>query len=280
MAVGMLACGALGGLAYKLYETRRDVDKLKLAAQRWEREPNPASPRRTGARPWGGGRAERLTDRKGNVFAVYVLDLDKTRVKIYDRDESGDRFRSFERLQEYLAGKDETLLFATNGGMFTPEGRPVGLLVVNSQEVAPLDLGDGDPSTNFYLKPNGVFAITDREAVVMESTRFNGWAGKSSVTFATQSGPMLLVDGAVHPKFEKQSSNLKLRSGVGVISQQQVVFAISEKDVNFYDFAMLFQQLKCKNALFLDGVISRMYLPALERDDLEGDFGSIIAVSR
>jgi uncharacterized protein YigE (DUF2233 family) len=34
-----------------------------------------------------------------------------------------------------------------------------------------------------------------------------------------------------------------------------VVFAISEKAVNFYDFAMMFkQEFGCQNALYLDGV--------------------------
>jgi uncharacterized protein YigE (DUF2233 family) len=280
--IAVCGMGLLGGLLYNQYRLDREVDKLKQTVEDLRQELRPNNSRKNGIRNVTGvGLSKKITDNKGNVFDVFLVDLNKTPVKIYYQDDDGRHFSNFIRLKEYLEEKGETLVFATNGGMYTAQNTPVGLLIVDSKEVSPIDLKDGNPDTNFYLKPNGVFALTDKGAVVMESSKFQAWAEKSNVTFATQSGPMLVIDGNIHPKFRQNSSNLNIRSGVGIISSNQVIFAISEKEVNFYDFAILFsQQFKCKNALFLDGVVSRMYLPALERYDLEGDFGSIIAVSK
>lgn len=253
---------------------KRSVEGLRLQAGNTNVRNVPKVPARDGL-------ARKVTDSKGNVFDTFIVDMTKTPVKIYHEDDGGNRIASFQQLREYLEKHGEEVVFATNGGMYTPQGTPVGLLIENGQEKAPLDLRNGGPDANFYLKPNGVFAMTNKEAVVMESSKFGIWTEREKVTYATQSGPMLIIDGKVHPKFKSDSPNLTIRSGVGVLNNTQIVFAISEKDVNFYDFAMLFlQQFKCKNALYFDGFVSRMYLPTLDRHDLEGDFGSIIAVSK
>jgi uncharacterized protein YigE (DUF2233 family) len=91
---------------------------------------------------------------------------------------------------------------------------------------------------------------------------------------------MLVINGNLHPKFNKGSSNTNIRSGVGITATGQVIFAISDKPVNFYDFATLFRDgLHCANALYLDGAISQMYLPNSRRMDLGGDFGPIVSVT-
>lgn len=281
LLAAVIVCGAIGGLFYQLILTNREVDKLKQSLEGLRQEIRPSNPRNIMKGVVADGLAKKITDNKGNVFDVFIVDLNKTPIKIYYKDSGGNNIGSIKRLKEYLGENGEELLFATNGGMYTTQGTPVGLLVIESKEVSPLNLKDGNPNDNFYLKPNGVFALKNKEAVIMESSQFSNWAEKDQVSFATQSGPMLLIDGKVHPKFRSTSSNGNIRSGVGIINPNQVVFAISESNVNFYDFATLFQQqFKCKNALYLDGAISRMFLPALERYDLEGDFGSIIAVSK
>lgn len=281
LLIAVILGGVLGAVIYDEFLTKREINKVKQSVENLRQEFLNVSPRNVARNVSGNGIAKKITDNSGNIFDVFIVDLNKSPVAIYYKDNGGNRIGNFERLKEYLEGQSEELIFATNGGMYTSEGGPVGLLVTDSKVQNPLDLKDGGSEGNFYLKPNGVFAITGKEAVIMESTRFNDWAGKERVNYATQSGPMLIIDGKVHPKFRKDSSNKVVRSGVGIINSSQVVFAISEKGVTFYDFAMLFQQqLKCNNALYLDGVVSRMYLPALERNDLEGDFGSIIAVSK
>ena len=128
------------------------------------------------------------------------------------------------------------------------------------------------------MKPNGVFLISNQGASIVESSKFR--ATNASVKVATQSGPMLIQRGQIHPAFREGSANKYIRSGVGILSNQEIVFAISNEPVNFYDFAKLFQEhFGCHDALYLDGAISEMYLPALERFDLGGNFGPMIAIT-
>lgn len=271
---------ALGSAGYELSRTRRELANLRQSIQSRHQELGNSNLTKVSKNSGESGTARRVTDEKGNIFDAFVVDVDKTPIRIHYLDAGGERFGTFKRLKEYIEASGDTLIFATNGGMFHPDGSPVGLLTVDSKEITPLNL-KAIPDGNFYLTPNGVFGLTKKEAFVRESTQFNKMSDKEKIIFATQSGPMLVINGKVHPKFRKTSSNLNIRSGVGIINSNQVVFAISETKVNLYDFAMIFKdQFKCTNALYLDGFISRMYLPALERLDLDGDFGGIIAVSK
>ena len=80
------------------------------------------------------------------------------------------------------------------------------------------------------------------------------------------------------PAFSPAGTSYKRRNGVGVVDGNQVVFAISEGAVRFYDFARLFRDgLGCKNALFLDGTISSLYSAGLARKDMGWPLGPIIA---
>ncbi|MCS3799668.1 phosphodiester glycosidase family protein [Niastella sp. OAS944] len=133
-------------------------------------------------------------------------------------------------------------------------------------------------SGNFYLQPNGVFYITtDNKAVICKTSDFK----KSSKTkYATQSGPLLIVDGAINSVFTKGSSNTNVRNGVGILPNGEVVFAMSKDNVNFYDFAKYFQDMGCKYALYLDGFVSRTYCPEKNWTQTDGDFGVIIGVTK
>lgn len=212
-----------------------------------------------------------------NTFDCYVVDISKCKVQLFWKNRTGDKYRSFKNLQYDLLEEDKLLLFATNAGMFTPRNSPQGLYVENGQELIPIDLRESD-NGNFYMKPNGVFLIdTTGKAHVIPSEDFVKF--KNKVTYATQSGPMLLKNGEIHPYFTPGSDNKYIRSGVGVINEKQIVFIISHQPVNFYDFASLFKDyFHCKNALYLDGAISKMFLPELGRFDLGGDFGPLIGI--
>ena len=105
--------------------------------------------------------------------------------------------------------------------------------------------------------------------------------GKIKVKLATQSGPMLLINGATHPKFTQGSTNEKIRSGVGKINDKKVIFAITIDESNFYEFAIFFKEIfGCKDALFLDGAISQMYLKDVSPHLTGGNFGAMISVSK
>jgi uncharacterized protein YigE (DUF2233 family) len=180
---------------------------------------------------------------------------------------------SFAAVNAMLGAAGEALTFAMNAGMYHPDRRPVGLYIEDGVELAPLVTAEGPG--NFGLLPNGVFCIGDAFAVIESRTYA---AAPPACRYATQSGPMLVIDGALHPRFLPDSTSLYVRNGVGVSADgQTATFAISGAAVNFDTFGRLFRDaLGTPNALFLDGSISRLYAPALDRDDIGFPMGPII----
>ena len=211
-------------------------------------------------------------------FDVRIVDVSSENLSFFLKDEKGANIHSIHELDLQLQQEEKKLVFATNGGMFTPNHQPVGLYIENGKVIAPINLKQQE-NGNFYMQPNGVFGISKKGTThIFRSKNFNEkW--EKELKNATQSGPMLLIEGKIHPKFGKQSPNKRIRSGVGVMDSTTVVFAISNEPVNFYDFASFFRQkLGCRNALYLDGVISEMYLPKLGRYDSTGKFGVMIGI--
>jgi uncharacterized protein YigE (DUF2233 family) len=208
---------------------------------------------------------------------AYIVNTKTSHIGILGSDPNGKRVGSFANLRTYFDRAGVKLAFATNGGMFHADYQPVGLLVQDGVERSPINLKSGDG--NFFLKPNGVFVISHNgRAAIVRSEKFRGL--DQGVSAATQSGPLLVIDGRVNPAFKRGSTNRFVRSGVGIIDPHTVVFAISNKAINFWDFAYLFRDvLGCKNALYLDGVISKFYLPGREAPEDRGDFGVLIAVT-
>lgn len=211
------------------------------------------------------------------AYDVYVVNYPSKNIELYWKDDNGTILKRLGNLKNYTAKKGKKLLFATNAGMYTTENGPKGLYIEHGKELKKIDLKKG-PATNFYMQPNGVFYTTAQHAYVVPSGSFS--KKKEKVLYATQSGPMLVIDGAINTTFTKGSANINIRSGVGVDKEGRVFFAISDGLVNFYDFAMLFKdKLHCQQALFLDGAICRTYLPELKRMDNDGDFGVMVGVT-
>lgn len=185
-------------------------------------------------------------------------------------------FGGFNNLIEALNTQDESLVFAMNAGMYQRDRSPVGLYVENGVEFKKANTNDGPG--NFHLKPNGVFYITENgRAGVAETETF--LEAKITPRYATQSGPMLIIDGEYHPRFLRKSKSRKIRNGVGVTASGEVVFVKSETPVTFFDFATLFaEQVGAENALYLDGTISRLYAPGLNRNDDGFPMGPIVGV--
>lgn len=174
---------------------------------------------------------------------------------LYLKDEKGEPFKKFERLKDWLSAQNQTLVFAMNAGMYQRNFEPLGLLVIKGKELGKLNLREAQG--NFYWKPNGVFYIDKTGAHISESTIYVQHA--TDVQLATQSGPLLLQAGQIHPQFTPNAISRLIRNGVG-IAGDQVYFVISTKPVNFYEFASFFKdELKCSDALYLDGVVSAIY---------------------
>lgn len=213
-----------------------------------------------------------------SAIISYRVNPRRQAIRLFWRDEHGQLFRSLGRLQTWLAGRHEQLVFATNGGMFHLSHAPVGLFIENGQQFAPLDTARAGRG-NFYLQPNGVFyVLADNTAGICRSSDFNPKLA-AQTRFATQSGPMLVSRGRLHPAFRPGSANLTVRNGVGQLPNGEVVFAMSKTDINFYDFAHYFRRLGCTEALYLDGFVSRTYLPEKNWTQTDGDFGVIIGVT-
>ncbi len=212
---------------------------------------------------------------EGKKCTVCQLDPSVDKLHLFLRDTSGQYFKSFDGIDRALAPRGQRLLFAMNAGMYHPGLAPVGWFVTGGQELAPINLANGDG--NFFRKPNGVFLISSSGPHVMESTRAAAFAEK--VELATQSGPLLVIGGQIHPAFKPQSDSALFRNGVGVKSAHEVFFAISEEPLNFYQFATLFRDtLHCPDALFLDGTVSSLHAPELKRSDKKIDLGPMIGV--
>ena len=211
-----------------------------------------------------------------NSFVIYKVDTKKQDLKLFLKDENGQNFGSIENLKLWIEKKNLKLNFAMNGGMYKKDYSPQGLYIEKKKNVVPLDMTKA--AGNFYLKPNGVFYLTtDNTAKICTTELFRN---NGKIKYATQSGPMLLIDGKIHSDFKEGSSNLNIRNGVGILPDGKVVFVLSKKEINFYDFANYFKSLGCKNALYLDGFVSRAYVPSENWIQTDGNFGVLFAVTK
>ena len=193
-------------------------------------------------------------------------------LRLFLNDLSGAPFGDFAAVER----ENGPLVWAMNAGMYHPDRRPVGLYVQDGQALAPVITRASD--SNFGMLPNGILCIGGAGVQVIETRRFV--TENPACTYATQSGPMLLIDGQPHPRFLPDSTFRNIRNGVGVSQDgQTVTFAISDQAVTFMDMARLFRDaLGAQQALYLDGSISRLYAPALGRDDWGAAMGPIVGV--
>lgn len=196
-------------------------------------------------------------------FDVVEVDPDRHALQLFWRDSAGQPFLTIESVRAHVEAQGDSLVAATNAGIYEPGFVPTGLFVQDGVTKQPLNLSDGEG--NFYLKPNGVFFVTaDGTPGIVASSLFQQIAGP--VRLATQSGPLLVGDGQIHAAFTPGSENCRLRSGVGVAPDGTVYLVISNGAVNFHDFATFFRDtLGTPDALYLDGAISDLYAPALGR---------------
>ena len=209
-------------------------------------------------------------------FTTIRVDARTERIELFLRDDAGQPFKHFDRLKSWLAGKNKQLRFAMNAGMYQADLSPVGLFVQDGKQISRLNLSDG--TGNFYLKPNGVFFLSESGPKIVESTEYSALA--QGVRVATQSGPLLVRNGVLHPSINASSTSRLVRNGVGV-SGHTIMFVISEQPVNFYELATYFRDgLHCPDVLYLDGVVSSLYSTDLQRNDYRADLGPIIGLAR
>lgn len=222
------------------------------------------------------GRAEAATcgDQSFEGLSLTVCEAGASEdVRLFHSGPDGVVHGNFSAIDAVLGASGQTLGFAMNAGMYHPDRAPVGLYIEDGKEISRIVTRDGPG--NFGLLPNGVFCIADR-FLVQESRSFD--ADRPDCRYATQSGPMLVIDGALHPALLAGSTSLNIRNGVGVTKDGlRAYFVISNAPVSFHRFARFFRDvLQVPNALYFDGSISRLHAPMLGRDDLGLPLGVIV----
>lgn len=211
---------------------------------------------------------------EGVSYTLCEVDTTKADLRLFLNDGSGALLGSFAAVDGLLAPEGAALGFAMNAGMYHADRAPVGLYIEDGDEAQRVITSQGPG--NFGLLPNGVLCLRAGRADVIETRRYVAEA--PACRDATQSGPMLVIDGALHPRFLEDSDSMYIRNGVGTSADgRRAIFAISNQPVNFHAFGRLFRDhLALPQALYFDGNISRLYAPGLGRHDRGFPLGPIV----
>ena len=214
---------------------------------------------------------QQLKTAEGDQYDVIAISNLK-QLRLFLKNSTNQKYyKSFNNIQKNLK-RCEHLSFAMNAGMFHPGFSPVGLYVEQAKVIQPLNENKG--WGNFFLQPNGVLGWNKKQAFILTTQQYS--RRDLHVEYATQSGPMLVIDGKINSLFLPDSQSNKIRNGVG-IRNNKLYFVISKHSVSFYRFAQFFQRnLKVEQALYLDGSISSLYIQKNKRNDQLFEMGPIV----
>ncbi|WP_050479623.1 phosphodiester glycosidase family protein [Herbaspirillum rhizosphaerae] len=214
-----------------------------------------------------------------SISACYI-DLQQDALRMYWKDPAGNIFGTFANLRAWLRPQGRDLTCATNAGIYDKEHKPLGLYIENGVTLRKLNTRQ-NAYGNFYLQPNGVFIVEEKRARIVDTASVDSDRSRwlSQALYATQSGPIMLRNGEINAAFDPGSVNLFVRNAVCIDPSQKVALVMARNPITFYDFALFLRdKLKCVDALYLDGNISRIY-PSLEAD-IGPSFGAIIGVEK
>lgn len=197
-----------------------------------------------------------------NGQAFDVLNVDPASVELHWKDVEGEPYQYFSSLKKALKQQGKTVIALMNAGIYSQTFQPAGLHVEKGKVLR--QINDKRGRGNFHLQPNGVFLIDHNHRAAVLTTKAYQKSAQSAaqLKLATQSGPMLIIDGKINAKFLPHSQSLYSRNGVCIGKDNALLFvatATGEK-TNFFQFASAMKQLNCRNALYLDGNISKLYI--------------------
>lgn len=216
----------------------------------------------------------RQLEYNGTRFSVASIDLRSFTLKMFWKNPQGKPFASLGALEQYLQIHKQRLVLAMNAGIFDTQLSPLGLHIERGQILRPLKTRRSGYG-NFYLQPNGVFFLDKSGAHILETLEYQRQNPKALE--ATQSGPLLVEHSKIHPAFRPNSLNRLPRNAIGVSDRNTIHLVIADNWVNFDDLARFMRdKLKCTDALYLDGSISKMRVPRTRDED--GEFAGMIAI--
>ena len=204
-----------------------------------------------------------------------VYDLSRYRLSLHWKDEAGVPYRTLQAVTDTIVRRGGRVAAVTNAGIYETDHTPLGLHIEEGRALRPLNRDDGEG--NFFLKPNGVFSIAGDVAGISEASAFRM---SDDMSLATQSGPLLVLDGVIHPAFRRQSTSRRTRNAVGVREDGAVVLALSRRPVTLWDMAVYMRDaMGCPSALYLDGVISQLWLDGDPPPETRYPYVGILAVT-
>lgn len=225
------------------------------------------------------GEYRKIVD-NGTTFHAFIAK--PSELNLHWKNADGTPIRKLDSLSAILESDGKKIQFLGNAGIFMENGTPLGLHVEDGKTLHQINKVK-EAYGNFYLQPNGIFFIENGKAKVTTTDQYI--KGEHSPTLATQSGPMLVIDGKIHPKFNEGSTNRLYRNGVGILPDGRILLAITDHTltsrVNLHSFATMFLKQGCQNALFLDGGLSAVRIPEANiRIDTRRQLGPLLSVSK
>lgn len=212
-------------------------------------------------------------------YIGYEAKPESSEIRMYWKDEKGTILGSINNLKNYTHQQGLQLLYACNGGMYMQNQAPLGYYIEQGKTLQKINTKNG--GGNFYLKPKGVFYLTESNLPgikSIETPEDRIFVQKQKIKYLTQSGPMLVHSNVINSLFTQGSSNINVRNGVGILPNGNAYFAMSTYPVSFYDFAKHFKDKGCTEALYFDGFVSRSFCPLQKYIQLDGNFGVMIAI--
>lgn len=215
-----------------------------------------------------------VTEFEGDRFTTCPFDARKQRISLVWQSPAGANYGDFQTLSRYLPSS--AVAYAMNAGMFDAAGAPIGLYIEDGNQLHAISMSSG--AGNFHMKPNGVFWVDAAgDPHVSESQEY--LTAGPAPALASQSGPMLVIDGKLHPAFQHDGASRYVRNGVGVTGRHSATFVISERPVSFGKLARFFRdEMNCSDALYFDGAVSSLWAPSLGRQDTGSRLGPMVVV--
>lgn len=178
-----------------------------------------------------------------------------------------------------------------NGPLTNTYGESVGGYIFNGLQLKPFvtptigktkskpnggDTNFNGHNTIYGRSDNGIIGQTKNGNMVLIS--YYDWAKRKSnydFNWAFQNGRMLVLNGE---NIHNSASNNKLnyRTGLGFLPDGRLIYIMIQKgQMNFWEFANMFIEQGCKNAIYLDGNTSLCGWKKkdFDRSHLEDTFG-------